>query len=220
MAVTIPQTKSEVVMNVAASAAGVTTKEVLIDDDGLSFVVFMEEVPEASALVVELYESRSGQAYGTPIYSTPVLSGTAVSKRFGFVTGSNIIVKASYSGEAEFIILGKGVSAQEINHINKQTAGAIAGPGVEGAILANSTPREICVGDTALEGRVLVVAFNNSNDTMYWGRTPGLTASTGIPLFKGQMATWSFTDTAKLYVIAPHNSGGTLVVTESKMYGQ
>lgn len=220
MAISIPQTKSEVIMNVSSTTAGVTANEVLLDDDGISFVVFMEDVPDTSALVIELYEARGGKAYGTPIYTTPVLSGTSTSRRFGFVTGSNVIVKASYSGEAAFLVLGKGVSAAEVNHINKQTAGAIAGPGVEGSIIASSTPREICVGDTALEGRVLVIAYNNSNDTMYWGRTPGLTASTGIPLFKGQMATWSFTDTAKLYVIAPANGGGALVVTESKMYGQ
>lgn len=215
MAIIIPQTKSEIIADVQATSAGSITRDVIIENDALSFVVMLENVP--SNLNISVYELKNNKAIA-PAAINVDLTGTGLSKRYAKVVDNKLKIVITYDGPADFSIIAKAVASSAVPVVEGLTSGALAGPGVEGAKLIPTTPVEVCVGDEPLEGRALIVAFNASNNTMFWGRTPAVTATTGIPLYKDQVASWAFTDTAKVYIMCPANGGGILRITESKLY--
>ena len=77
-----------------------------------------------------------------------------------------------------------------------------SGASVEGALNVGTTAIEIKVGATRLEDREALTLFNNSANTMYWGYTSSVTTSTGTPIFKNQLNTWSVGDSQPIYVIS------------------
>jgi hypothetical protein len=218
VAVLIPKTKSEVVVDVAKDAGAVIEKDLVIEGDALSFVVIMENVPAGSNLNIDVFELKNQTVITPPVFSTGVISGVGISKRFAGVVNNTLRMRISFTGPVNFVILAKTITAAGVPVVNQQISGALAGSGVEGVMAVTDTPKQIMVGAAPLEGRVLVIAYNASSNTMYWGRTAAVTAETGIPLFKDQVVSWSFTDTAKIYIMTPSNGGGPLRVTESKLY--
>jgi hypothetical protein len=218
VAVLIPKNKSEVILDIAKDAGAVIEKDIVIEGDALSFVVIMEDVPAGSNLNIDVFELKNQTVITPPVFSTGVISGVGISKRFAGVVNNTLRMRISFTGPANFVILAKTITAAGVTVVNQQTSGALAGPGVEGVITVTAVPKEVKVGDAALQGRALVIAYNASSDTMYWGRTAAVDEESGIPLFKNQVASWAFTDTAKIYVMTPANGGGSLRVTESKLY--
>jgi hypothetical protein len=87
--------------------------------------------------------------------------------------------------------------------------------GVEGELtLTNANQAyEVKVGASKLPGRKLVT-FYALDANMYWGYTNTLTAATGTPIWKDQLASWAMDDQGSIYVlcIAPGKKGR---VTES-----
>lgn len=215
MAIIIPQTKSEIVADVQATSAGSITRDVIIENDAISFVVMLENVP--SNVNISVHELKNNKVIAPAAIVTDV-TGTGLSKRYAKVVDNKLRFIITYDGPANFSIIAKAVSSSAIPIVDGLTSGALSGPGIEGTKLVSTTPVEICVGDEALEGRALIIAYNASSHTMYWGRTPAVSATTGIPLFKDQVASWAFTDTAKVYIMCPANGGGILRITESKLY--
>jgi len=215
VAIIIPKTKSEIVADISSSTAGSITRDVIIENDAISFVVLLENVP--SIIDINVYELKSNKPVTPAALTVEGLTGVGISKRYAQVVDNKLRFVISYDGPANFSIIAKSTTAAAVPIVNTQTTGALSGPGIEGVKLVGSTPVEVCVGDEALEGRALIIAYNESSNTMFWGRTPSVTASTGIPLFKDQVASWAFTDTAKVYIMCPANGGGNLRVTESKL---
>lgn len=218
MAIRIPQLQSEVIADVSATSSQTITKDITIEGDALTFVVIMEDVPAQSNLEINVYELKNQIVITPPVLSTGVISGTNRSARFAKVVNNTVRMQISFVGPVNFVVLAKAISAAGVDVVNAQTGGALAGPGIEGTMQVSAVPQEIKVGTEAYLGRSLVIAYNGSNKTMFWGRTPNVTENTGIPIFSNQVASWTFTDTAKLYVMLPDNGGGILRVTESRFY--
>lgn len=216
MAIIIPKDKSEIIADVSAPSQGSVTKDIIIENDALSFVVLLEDVP--SSLSINVYELKNNKIVTPAALVVDGLTGTGISKRYAKVVDNKVRMVVSYDGPANFSIIAKAVTASAVTIVNEQSSGALAGGGVEGSKLVEATPIEVCVGSEALSGRALVVAYNSSSNTMYWGRTPSVDETTGIPLFKDQVASWAFTDTAKVYIMCPAIGGGYIRVTENKLY--
>lgn len=217
MAIIIPSTKSEIIADVNATSAGTLSTDVIIENDAVSFVVLLEDVP--SNLSIEVFELKNNKPIAPPALITGTLTGSGISKRFAKVVDNKIRFVIGYDGPANFTIIAKAATAQAVTIVNDQASGALAGEGLEGAKLAGATPIKVCVGDEPLEGRALVVVHNASQNTMFWGRTPNVNSATGIPLYKDQMASWAFTDTANIYIMTPaQHEAGILKITESKLY--
>jgi hypothetical protein len=94
------------------------------------------------------------------------------------------------------------------------TADLLVGSGVEGALTVGTSAVEAKVGGSVLANRKLLTVHNNSNSTIYWGFTSGVTTSTGTPIFKNQFISWDISDIAKVYLIAS-GAGNNTRVTES-----
>lgn len=105
-------------------------------------------------------------------------------------------------------IIGSDSTGLETTPVRANSSGDMrvsdvsSGGGVEGALTVGTTAVEVKVGRSALSNRVLVTLFNNSNVTIYWGYTSGVTTTTGTPLFKSQERGWACTPGTTIYVIA------------------
>jgi len=95
-----------------------------------------------------------------------------------------------------------------------KTADVISGSGTEGAITVGTSAIEAKVGASALTNRKLLTIFNNSDATIYWGRTSSVTSSSGTPIYEKQMFTFTVASNAPIYLIASA-SGKNVRVTES-----
>lgn len=95
-----------------------------------------------------------------------------------------------------------------------KTSDIISGAGTQGALTIGTSATEAKVGATALTNRKLLTIFNNSGNTIYWGRTSGVTASTGTPVFEKQLFTFEVSDDAPIYLVAS-TSGNNVRITES-----
>jgi len=97
-----------------------------------------------------------------------------------------------------------------------RSADILIGPGVEGALTVGTTAVEVKVGGSPLTTRKLVTVYNNSNSTIYWGYTSGVTTTTGTPIFKNQTGRWDISaeTNAKIYLIAG-SAGNNTRITES-----
>lgn len=89
-----------------------------------------------------------------------------------------------------------------------------SGNGGENSLTVGTTAIELKVGASRLEGRKLLTIFNNSNDTIYWGFSSGVTTSSGTPIFKNQMYSWSVGDNQGVYLIAG-SAGNNCRITEA-----
>lgn len=74
------------------------------------------------------------------------------------------------------------------------------------AVLANSS-------GTNLSNRKMISVFNNSQNTIYWGYTSGVTLVTGTPLFRNQERGWAIGPNMNIYLIA-FQAGNDVRVTE------
>jgi hypothetical protein len=117
-------------------------------------------------------------------------------------------------------IAGADSTGAETNFVNAtangdlKTADLITGAGVQGALSVGTSAVEAKVGGSALANRKLLTIFNNSNSTIYFGRTSGVTTSNGTAIFKQQMITMQFDSTAAIYLIAG-TAGNDVRITES-----
>ena len=88
-----------------------------------------------------------------------------------------------------------------------------SGNSLEGFITVGASPSEAKVGASRLIGRKSLTVFNNSNTTIYWGYTNGVTTSTGTPIFKDQQVSFAVGDGQSVYLIAG-SEGNNVRVTE------
>jgi hypothetical protein len=108
-----------------------------------------------------------------------------------------------------------GIYDSNKTYSNDQTATSdiLYVEGVEGSLTVGTTPVEVRVGSSALEGRKIVTLFNNSNSTIFWGFTSGVTISTGTPIVKNQFVTWDVSQNVSIYVVAG-SAGNNTRITE------
>jgi hypothetical protein len=88
------------------------------------------------------------------------------------------------------------------------------GTGTQAALTVGTSAVEVKVGGSPLSNRKLVTLYNNSNTTIYWGFTSGVTTSTGTPIFKNQLYTWIAGSSQSIYVIAG-SAGNNTRITEA-----
>lgn len=62
--------------------------------------------------------------------------------------------------------------------------------GTQGALVVGTTAVAVRVGASDLPDRKTVTLYNNSQETLYWGWSSGVTTSTGIPIIAGAVQTW------------------------------
>ena len=86
--------------------------------------------------------------------------------------------------------------------------------GVQGSLSVTTSVVEAKVGASRLEYRKLLTVFNDGPTTVYWGYTNAVTAATGTPLFKNQLATWDIGDGLGIWLISATGSN-TVRVTEA-----
>lgn len=86
--------------------------------------------------------------------------------------------------------------------------------GVQGAITLGTTAIEVKVGASKLVNRKSVTVYNNSNKTIYWGYTSGVTTATGTPITKDGFAAWSRQADKSIYIISA-DTGLDIRVTEA-----
>ncbi|MEO0271691.1 MAG: hypothetical protein ABIM30_01205 [candidate division WOR-3 bacterium] len=85
--------------------------------------------------------------------------------------------------------------------------------GVTGNIVVGTSAIEAKVGSTRLENRKVLVIYNSSNSTIYWGFSPSLTTTSGLPIFKQQTLTIQIGDALAIYLIA-NTSGNNILIAE------
>jgi hypothetical protein len=76
------------------------------------------------------------------------------------------------------------------------------GVGLQGAISVTNVAIEAKVGATILTSRKTLTVMNNGTAIIYWGYTNAVTASTGTPIYKKQVATWGIGDNLQVFLIA------------------
>jgi hypothetical protein len=117
-------------------------------------------------------------------------------------------------------LAGADSAGSETNFVNAsglgelQTSDVITGAGSQAALSIGTSATEAKVGGSALTNRKLLTVFNNSNSTVYWGRSAAVTTSNGTPIFKQQLMTFDFAADAPLYLIAG-SAGNDVRITES-----
>jgi hypothetical protein len=117
-------------------------------------------------------------------------------------------------------IAGADSSGSETNYVNAsalgelRTSDIITGTGTQGALTVGTSAVEAKVGGSALTDRKLLTIFNNSGTTIYWGRTSGVTTSSGTPIYEKQFFTFDFAADAPVYLIAG-TAGNNVRITES-----
>ena len=82
---------------------------------------------------------------------------------------------------------------------------------VSGSVTITTTATEIKVGASREENRQMVIIYNNSNKTVFFGPA-GVTISTGIPLLKEQLVEIPLGDIGIFAIVA--SSTGTVIVQE------
>ena len=88
------------------------------------------------------------------------------------------------------------------------------GSATNGAITVGTTAVAARVGAANLTNRKELFIFNNSNDTLYFGFTTGVTTANGVPIFKGQAVSLRYGPAITVYLIAT-TAGNNVRVTES-----
>jgi hypothetical protein len=83
---------------------------------------------------------------------------------------------------------------------------------VSGTITVGTSAVEVKVGANRLAGREYIELYNSSNATIYYGPS-GVTTSTGIPIFKGQVKGIPAGEEVAVYLIAA-GAGNTVVAME------
>lgn len=93
-------------------------------------------------------------------------------------------------------ISGASSAGSETNFVNSsangdlQTVDRANTSGVNGAISVSTTAVAAQVGGSNLTERKTLIIYNNSNNTIYWGYSSGVTTANGIPVYKDQYFTW------------------------------
>lgn len=115
-------------------------------------------------------------------------------------------------------IAGADSSGNETTFVKATDSGDIqsadlvnVGTGVQSALTVGITSVEIKVGASPLANRKLLTLYNNSNVTIYWGYTSGVTVASGTPIFKSQFITWAVGDQQSIFVIAGAASNDTRI---------
>lgn len=83
---------------------------------------------------------------------------------------------------------------------------------VAGSITVGTTQVEAKVGASKQVGRELLIIYNKSNNTIYYGPS-GVTTSTGIPIFKNSTLMLSVGENTALFLIAG-SAGNSVLVQE------
>lgn len=86
--------------------------------------------------------------------------------------------------------------------------------GTQGALTVGTSAVEAKVGASPLANRKTLTVHNNSNSTIYWGYTSGVTTANGTPLYKDQFAVWDVGPGTSVYLIAG-SAGNETRVTEN-----
>lgn len=84
--------------------------------------------------------------------------------------------------------------------------------GVQGFLTVGTTAIEIKVGANRFINRKAVTIYNNSNSTLFWGYTDGVTTLTGTPIDKKEIASFRIGD-CPLFIIAA-TAGNNVRITE------
>jgi hypothetical protein len=123
-------------------------------------------------------------------------------------SGSTKIVGSDATGTEQTPVsstaLGELKSADVLN----------SGTGTQAALSVGTTAIEVKVNASPLSNRKVVTLYNNSNVTIYWGFTNGVTVSTGTPIFKNQNIVWTVGPSQKVFVIAG-SAGNDTRITEA-----
>jgi hypothetical protein len=114
-------------------------------------------------------------------------------------------------------ITGADSTGTESNFVNAtangdlQTADISNSGGVQGALNVGTSAVELKVGGSPLTNRKCATLLNNSNSTIYWGYTNGVTTSSGTPIFKNQFVVWNIGPSTRVYLIAGSATNDTRI---------
>lgn len=86
--------------------------------------------------------------------------------------------------------------------------------GVQGSVSVASSAIEAKVGASRLEYRKLLTVHNDGPNIVYWGYTSAVTSSTGTPLYRNQLATWTIGDGLGIWLVSATGTN-TVRVTEA-----
>jgi hypothetical protein len=117
-------------------------------------------------------------------------------------------------------IAGASSSGAETNFVNASSTGELNtadisnNGGVNGALTVGTSSVEAKVGGSPLSNRKTLTVFNNSNSTIYWGYSSGVTTANGSPIFKNQIGTWDIGSNTSVYLIAG-SAGNNVRITEN-----
>lgn len=105
-------------------------------------------------------------------------------------------------------IIGSDATGTETTPVNSTSNGHILSAdisnngGAQAALSISTTAVQVKAGGSVLSNRKTVTVFNNSNATIYWGYTSGVTTSSGTPIFKNQSVVWDIGPSTDIYLIA------------------
>lgn len=118
-------------------------------------------------------------------------------------------------------LTGANSSGAEQTPVQSTSAGEllvsdlITTAGTEAALTVGTSAIEVKAGISSLSNRKLVTVFNNSNNTVYWGRTSSVTILTGTPLFKNQLIVFEGFQASSLIYLISASAGNNVRITES-----
>lgn len=88
------------------------------------------------------------------------------------------------------------------NNNELRTADLVSASGAEAALTVGTSAVEVKVGGSAISNRKIVTVYNNSVSIIYWGRTSGVTTSSGTPIIPGRLMVFEgFSASQPIYII-------------------
>lgn len=86
---------------------------------------------------------------------------------------------------------------------------------VYGALTVTTTPIEVRVGSTRLENRKLVMIYNNSNVTLFFGFNSAVNSTNGMPLPANTSVTLAIGDNLPIFIVASSGSRNIRIIEAS-----
>jgi hypothetical protein len=78
---------------------------------------------------------------------------------------------------------------------------ALRQEGTQAALSVGTTPVEVKAGSLPLQNRKMVTVFNNSTQRVFWGFTDSVTAMTGTPIGRNEIAFFRIEGTLSLWLV-------------------
>lgn len=165
-----------------ADSLGVETNYVSVDNSGR--ITVLAQLRDAAGTAINL-----GQALMAG--SIPVV-----------ISSNQSAIPASQSGTWTVRVQDASGASTVVRNSDLRAVDISDTSGSSGAITVGTTATPARVGGANLANRKNLTIYNNGTQTIYWGYANTVTTANGIPIVKGQWASWSIGANVTVFLIS------------------